>query len=310
MSPKCVELKPESNRNYSIDLIKVVAVIFVLLFHYADHGVVDLYSVPYSLNWCVLALLKSGGAIGNSLFILITGYLSYGRQKKNSNLLALYIEVLFYSITLGLIYMLYTGKILAGKDLIRMVFPVTFNLYWYFSSYIVLFLLMPYIDVMMDNINRKQTRKLLIIGVLLFSLLPTFTTTQWLTNINNLFIMGVMYLIGYYIKKYNPKVSMITCDIVLFLSVTFLLTTEIFLKLKTNLDPLYFAVNMNRTPLVVISLALFFILLNKTPPTVFVKFFVLISKHAFGIYLIHIGWIRKIIYKDIFSNGGGYFIQT
>ena len=59
-------------RDYSIDLIKVFAIIIIVLFHYADHGQVDLLSSQFNASWFLLSIFKLGGGTGNALFILST----------------------------------------------------------------------------------------------------------------------------------------------------------------------------------------------------------------------------------------------
>ena len=59
-----------SGRNYGLDLLKIVIMFCIVLFHFNDHGNVKLSAeMPLTLNWIALAFVSIFGAIGNCIFI-------------------------------------------------------------------------------------------------------------------------------------------------------------------------------------------------------------------------------------------------
>lgn len=47
--------------NQGIDILKFIAAISIVLFHYVDHGVTDLTKAGISANWILMGVLKCGG---------------------------------------------------------------------------------------------------------------------------------------------------------------------------------------------------------------------------------------------------------
>lgn len=52
----------KSNMNAGISMLKIIAMIWVILFHFSDHGVVDMITAPLNMSWLVLAFGRLGGA--------------------------------------------------------------------------------------------------------------------------------------------------------------------------------------------------------------------------------------------------------
>ena len=69
------ENKIGSGRNCGLDLLKIIAMFCIVLFHFGDHGTIKIaYDMPLTLNWIALAVTSPFGAIGNCIFMFITGY--------------------------------------------------------------------------------------------------------------------------------------------------------------------------------------------------------------------------------------------
>ena len=95
-------------RNYGIDLFKILATIKIVILHFILHS--QLLNINHSSHkfkeiWC-LEILSFWGVNG---FGLISGFVGY-KKHKFSNLLYIWIEVLFYSIFISLI-LFFTNEI-------------------------------------------------------------------------------------------------------------------------------------------------------------------------------------------------------
>ncbi|MBQ7214678.1 MAG: acyltransferase [Synergistaceae bacterium] len=290
--------------NPGIDALKFIAVISIVLFHFADKGVVDLKASEITLNWVILSVCKMGGGLGNCIFALITGWLSVNRNFDARKILKLCVQVWIASVIGQIAYCGITGTMPGMKDLVKTVFPITLNTYWYFSSYIVIYMLMPYINKTLDEIGRRQHKVLSVILFVLFSVIPTFTTTKWLVGINQIAMMITLYVFGNYCRRYIDKTQKMKMAIIICLSGLFIFLSELAIRKFTSFDPYYFTWEMNKTPIVVFSTALFLLgVTSRSREYMLVK---IISKHAFGIYLIHIGWIRPLLFKRLFANDKYY----
>ena len=241
-----------------------------------------------------------GGGVGNVLFILITGYLSTKRKFDAKSILKLWLQVLAVSIVGQVVYCIVSGSVPGTKNIIKTFLPVTFNVYWYFSAYIVIYFLMPFINILLDNISKKNHKLLAILGIILFSVIPTITTTKWLTGINQIAMMISLYVVGNYCKKYIDQINRKMVIFCMIVSFGFIMVTEILIHKFTSFDPFYFAWEMNKLPIVVFSIALFSLVTTCTIRIT--KPIKVVARHTFGIYLIHIGWISPLIFEQIFLN--------
>lgn len=49
------------NKQTGIELLRIIAMLWIIMFHYADHGIIDMIKVPISVNWIILAFARLGG---------------------------------------------------------------------------------------------------------------------------------------------------------------------------------------------------------------------------------------------------------
>lgn len=122
-----------SGRNYGLDLLKIVIMFCIVLFHFNDHGNVKLTAeMPLTLNWIALAFVSIFGAIGNCIFIFITGYFLCEKNFRIRRLSLLWAQVFFYSVLCRIITIAAGIDPLNIKMLVKTLMPVAFNRYWYF----------------------------------------------------------------------------------------------------------------------------------------------------------------------------------
>lgn len=87
-----------SQRDYGIDLLRIVSMLMVPIVHVIGQGGILTAAVPFSLQYESAWLLMSFLLVAVNCFVLITGYVYYGKETKYYRLFTLWAEVLFYSI--------------------------------------------------------------------------------------------------------------------------------------------------------------------------------------------------------------------
>lgn len=217
-------------RLIGIDIIKVLAVIFVPSLHFfLNYG---FYNQPYINFWDVnQAVIRwiSFSCIG--LFLMSTGYLQSNKMPN-----ADYFKKIIKYVIPYLIFSFTTAIIVPGtSDLFDDTLFYFFKFpgyYWYMSFFFGFYLLMPYINVVLKNMSdKKQFRTLVIILVVVTGIpefwdnVPTLVTTNipkqvLLPNWWKEFFPITYYVIGAYFRRFEPKPSKIISLIVL-LAVSF-----------------------------------------------------------------------------------------
>ena len=192
-------------RNLGVDLLRITAMFMVVILHVLGHGGLLMAVAPKTLNYNLVWFLEIMAYCAVDCYALITGYVLVNSGFKLSRILKLWVEVLFYSIAITAVIAFFQPDLINLKIITATFFPLLTTRYWYFTAYFGLFFFIPFLNYLINSIEEKQLRKLILASILLFSIIPTmiqrdlFLTgggggTLWL---------GVLYLIGAYIKKYD-----------------------------------------------------------------------------------------------------------
>lgn len=191
-----------TQRKSNIELLRLVAMFMILVGHAATHGF-DIPSLPLHTNSLINVALSQGARIAVDIFVLITGYFSTSTDIKWAKIFTFHRQVWFYSVSIFLILFIFTDIRFGTKQIFTVLFPAYFSLYWFATSYIILLFLSPYLNILIENLEEKRHRQLLIILIIIFSILPTFIPVF---PFNNLIWFIALYLIGSYMRKYDNHI--------------------------------------------------------------------------------------------------------
>ncbi len=197
------------NRNYGIDMLKILTMFIILLGHFLGRGGVYFNSAVLSANYNIAWLMEIPTASAVACFAIISGYLMIERKIKAKQLLRLWFEVFFYSVVITVIFAIMYPETIENTTWIKAFFPVTFNRYWYFTAYFITFLFMPIINAAYEKIERKILENVLLILFIMLSVIPTFSLRDsfYLNNGHSPWMLIYFYMIGGYIKKYKLECS-------------------------------------------------------------------------------------------------------
>lgn len=170
------------NRNYGIDTLRLLAMLFVTCLHVLGQGGVlagaEILSVNYILAW----LLETLSFCAVNCFGLISGYVGVKNKQKFSNLVILLLQVCFYTILSTFIYTVLSDKPVSGFDVIKDMLP--FGKYWYFDAYAVVFLLMPILNFVLRRMSPVLLRLMIAAAIVVCYFLPTSGYNfVWLTGL-------------------------------------------------------------------------------------------------------------------------------
>lgn len=172
----------ESSRNYGIDLLRIVSMIGIVGLHFLNHGGVlngvNRYQISSNIAWFWEILFYSS----TSTFAMITGFLYFDRKSDrfhSSAIINLIITTFFWCVILLLIFLIVSPTSIGGtKSFVYFIFPPAkggkTGGYWYLTSYVLLFFMIPYINKLVFALNNKKMKMLLILLFFFFSAAPTF----------------------------------------------------------------------------------------------------------------------------------------
>ncbi|MEI5989430.1 hypothetical protein A5881_000918 [Enterococcus termitis] len=176
----------------------------IVMHHYVVHSEWN-FGENLSIKPIFLDIVGSAGKFGVNCFLLISGYFLVNKAFKPKKLLNLWLQVFFYSICIFLIFAFF-GKdpsILNVKNLIAVSFPITFEQYWFISSYVLLYCLSPFLNILVVNMKKKQHVFLLIFLLMYLSIKPVISLLimNYGGTESGMWFLFI-YLIAAYIKMY------------------------------------------------------------------------------------------------------------
>ena len=310
-------------RNADVDLIRIIGMYGIIITHliYSDGGAIK-YS-QYQKELKILYIITAWHIDGFALKSGFVGYKSY----KYSNLLYLWLEVLFYSVGFYYYFKTFKKNFIIRHDISFEFSPVIFKRYWYFTAYFGMYLLIPVINKGISNVSQNEFRFIVITILCLFVFWRDFKNPKedvfYLNNGNSMMWLLIYYLIGAYIGKY--RIHYIGLKKYIFCSIYFLIYLfSIYIFFKVDNDQLYLGNSKVSKKIVSflkqiittrldsilkviqsISISLFFLQINYNK--YFAKIICFCGPSVFGIYLAHINSIvNQNILKHIFDNEKKY----
>lgn len=294
--------KETNKRKSEFELLKIILMLQILTLHYLRRALEGDIVLSDNVNYYIIRIIESFCIVAVNAFILITGYFAYEREKvKIGKVLNLFSILIFYNVCIYIISIITKITTFNLESLKEFVETCVTGGAWFVINYIVLYLLIPYINIIIKNINHKQFVVLLIIIILFFSIWPTFISGTTVRDggygITN-FIM--LYLMGAYIAKYNKntrKAYIYFLVYIVMAIITYLISINV---IKIHVSA--FAYNSIFNIIGAVSLFLTFSKI-KISSNIINK----IAKHTFGIYIIHVNsFIAVPIWRDLLNSDKYY----
>ena len=300
-----------SDRKYSnIDLLKIVSIFLIISHHFIyDARVLNLVDETNLFY----KFLYIGGKLGTAVFVLITGFFLSKKDFEIKRILKLILKTDIYSYIFLIIYFCFFGTKVGLVEIIKCLLPVIGNRYWFVTAYVVLYFLTPYINIVIEQVDRRKFILLLVLILLLESILPMFGM-KYASNGVVAFIL--YYLIGAYIRKFDLKVFKNNIfNFVAFFFFYFAMYVSVIIiynlssKVHFLVDKQFYFTQIASFP--VIMCATFLFLFFKNISIAKNKFLSVIASSTLGIYLIHDNFfLKKTLFPYCFSfiNQSDYYI--
>ena len=281
----------------------------IVFHHFAVHGTfyweADSVTIPHF--WYNLIVM--GGKIGVDVFILISGYFlitSHSSLFNFKKILKFLGQIIFYSLGIFVISSLFHTQHYGIKDIIKAFFPITFSSWWFASAYFVLYIIHPFLNMFLNALNKKTYQALLLTLVIIWSVIPTFTTSDFQSN--SLWWFVTLYAIAGYARLYGfnqiftSKRYFALCGVI---SALTYFSSVVFIMLGTRwsiflIHATYFY-GMEKISVLLISLTLF--MAFATLKMNYHKWINTLATATFGVYLIHdSNIVRPFLWIDVFQN--------
>ncbi len=305
----CSKSINKEKRNSSFELLRIISLFSITICHFATHGgfCFDAQTVSIPRFWWYF--IEMGGNFGVDVFVLISGYFLITEKYEVFNfkkILKFWGQVFFYSILIYFVFGAMGIGEFSMEALAKTIFPITFGQWWFASTYFVLYLLHPFLNLFLNKLEKKKFQSLLVLLIVIWCIIPTFTFTAFQSNSLLWFI--TLYSVSAYIRLYDLNLRFTkkyySCFWLLF-SVLRYLSSIILILIGTKISiaakhPLaFYGTQSVLTFLSALSLFMVF----KNIRMGYHKWINVIASATFGVYLIHDNnLVRPFLWKTVFHN--------
>lgn len=190
----------EGGRCSNFEMLRIVCMLMIICGHIMQ---LHSYSQLYDLSWYINQICFPFCIVAVDVFIVISGYFSINMNSKK--LWSMNWMVTFYSVII-LFVSLYIGlkSFEPRKDWMAFL-PVLTKQYWFITDYVVLCLISPFLNLLVESLDRDHFKRFLVISFAVFCVVPTCARILNFKDVANDAGMGLinfifLYFIGRFIK--------------------------------------------------------------------------------------------------------------
>lgn len=199
-------------RNASLDYLRVVAVVLVIMGHIESQTIISQLPFSNSFSYYFSLVLGNFERPAITIFLMISSWFLVDKSFSSKRLLSVWVDVFFYN-SIITIFIFALGLVpFSPVYLIQSFLPIMGRPQWYMCEYLLLLLLQPYINVFLSSISSKRLRGLLII-VFIFviahaTIFPIETTAPFFSE---LVWFIYVYMFMYYMKNNQIELQRNKC---------------------------------------------------------------------------------------------------
>lgn len=184
----------------NFELMRIISMFLIIVYHIIYHG--KMLTNSNGTILLILQLIICITLVHVNSFVLITGYFQYDKKFSLKSFFKNYNATMFYKIVIAIILFSIGIIKLTSIDFLNLVNPFYIP-YWFVACYLILYLLSPFFNILIKNMNQRTHRLLIIILILCFSIAPFFSN-QIVGPNNGLTVVQfvLLYFIGSYLAKY------------------------------------------------------------------------------------------------------------
>jgi len=277
-----------NNRIVSLDLLKITAMFLIVLQHTLDF--VGFLSISnFNTKYFPIYFFEAFSIVAVNIFVLITGFFLIKQNFKWQKIFNLLFEIAAFSWIILLISKLFGIQNLSPNTTFNFIFPTYYGLYWFISSYVILYFLFPFINKFIYALNSKQLKTFAIF---------TFTICcLWKYNFDckSVFWLITVYFWGACIRLfiYEKKQNFLfltdkTLHNIIFYILCFITTALSFILFNIKGKQFISIIAFNYLFVFLSSLFLFLAVYKiKFTENLFSKIIVFAAPASLGVYLIH-----------------------
>lgn len=209
--------KNEFTRQSNFELLRIVAMLFIVIRHFSFYGGLDKSGSEIFINQLFITGVQPLGKLGVDLFVLISAYFLVGKSKVTvKKTVKLWGQVFFYTCSFFIISIIVNPNNFSMMKLFESICPVVYPGLWFIKTYFVFFLLTPFLNMVVNSLDKKSHETVIALFFILWCLLPNIIQEGF--QFCELLWFCFLFMVAAFIKKWedNTKVSPAKCFLLAF----------------------------------------------------------------------------------------------
>ncbi len=289
-------------RNLYLEILRIFSMFLIILMHSYDHSGLNHSLVEGSSLWMIETVFFSLTQVCVNIFVMISGYFLVNSRFRLSKLGVLWIEVVFYSVLIKLVLMGIGEIPFSITSLVSCFLPFMTGRYWFVTIYFGLYLVSPFLKVLVNAINKKQHLTLVLVLTFIMSVMISIHPSMKGMNSGagwGLAWFVTLYIIAAYIKLYyrakgikqGGVLLVIYLAVSVFVAVAMIISDKLGIGIIKSIVSTWFS--YASFPVLIATVALFIAFVEfeagrkKGGSSKVVAFFSRVSGATFGVYIIH-----------------------
>ncbi len=303
-------------RSSNLELFRIITMLLIVAHHYVINS--DIFQSVlegnrFSAANIFLVLLGAWGKTGINCFVLITGYFMCKSKITASKYFKLLFEVMFYKITIFVIFFFAGLETISLTSLLNTFFPTTTVASGFTDCFLIFYLLIPFANILISQLTKHS--HLTLIAILLFAYTFMATVPWFSVKLNYISWFFVLYLIASFVQLHpcekfnNNKIwgPVMICSILL--SVASVIAIFLYgdkVKIISGDTPYYFLSDSNKPFALLVAFSAFMFFRNMRIP--YVKLVNTIGATTYGVLLIHSNsdTMRNWLWNTVLKNNSYY----
>lgn len=196
-----------SKRKINFEVLRIVAMLLIIIHHCTINGLglaevnsIDKLNTNH-FKYSILSFIECFSIVGVNLFFLLSGY--FGIKFKFKKVIILLLNLYFYSTIIRIIGLLLGSVSFNFTTLKEILFPL--SIYWFILVYILLMIISPYLNILIENMNYKLYKLFIITIICIFGIFSFVYNSKYIgaNGGYSLLSAAYLYVIGGGLKKFS-----------------------------------------------------------------------------------------------------------
>ena len=181
--------------------------LIVCLHYLGKGGALTPATLEFGTNSYIAWLVEAFCYVSVNIYVLISGYFGSGSTFSLRKIARLWSQVLFYSVVIGVIMITVTGawNNIDIYTVFGYVFPVVTEHYWFATAYLILYIMMPFLNAGFEMLEQKTVKRIIVLLVCFSSVAKSVLPMDLPLDKAGYDILWFicLYLTGAYIREYR-----------------------------------------------------------------------------------------------------------